>query len=213
MILDMGLAAVLLFGIPALALWREASGIHRSRVARYRSATWMIVGCVSVLALRWIVSGRSAALLGLNLPPTGLGWSCLLGAALLLTALCVATRRKPRMDTAAGDDDPLPQTPAERTGFILFALAAGTGWEILYRGFLLWFLTPLLGPMVAVCVASLAYGVSHGVRDRRRAAASIVSAFLFTIGFSLTHDLWWLMLIHAGLPLLALTATRPVTLP
>ena len=209
MILDIGLAAVLLIGIPAFALWREASGVHRSRIARYRSATLMIGGCVGALALQWIVSGRNAALLGLNLPPTRLGWWCLLGAGLLLTALGGPMRRKPHMATAESDDDPLPQTPAERTSFILFALAAGTGWELLYRGFLLWFLTPLLGLILSVCVAALAYGLAHGMRDGRKAAASIVSAFLFTIGFSLTHDLWWLMLIHAGVPLLVLPTRRP----
>jgi membrane protease YdiL (CAAX protease family) len=211
MMLDIGLAAVLLIGIPALALRREASGVHRSRIARYRSATLMIVGCVGVLALQWIVSGRNAALLGLNLPPTSLGWSCLFGVALLLAALGTAMRRKPCMPTVEGDDDPLPQTPAERTAFILFALVAGTGWEILYRGFLLWFLTPLLGLIMAVCVTVLAYGVAHGVRDARKAAASIGAALLFTIGFSLTHDLWWLMLIHAGVPLVALTTPRSAT--
>ena len=123
---DIGLAAVLLIGIPAFALWREASGVRRSRIARYRSSTLMIVVCVAALASQWIVSGRNAALLGLNLPPTCLGWSCLLGAALLLTALGAAMRHKPSMVTAEGDDDPLPQTPAERTGFVLFALVAGT---------------------------------------------------------------------------------------
>ena len=210
---DIGLAAVLLIGIPAFALWREASGVRRSRIARYRSSTLMIIVCVAALASQWIVSGRKAALLGLNLPPTCLGWSCLLGAALLLTALGAAMRQKPSMVTAEGDDGPLPQTPAERTGFVLFALVAGTGWEILYRGFLLWFLTPLLGLITAVCVTALAYGVTHGVRDRRKAAASIGSAFLFTIGFSITHDLWWLMLVHAGLPLLVLTTPRSATRP
>jgi hypothetical protein len=68
-----------------------------------------------------------------------------------------------------------------------------------------------------VCATALAYGVAHGVRDVRKAAASIVSAFVvrvpFTIGFSLTHDLWWLMPIHGGLPLLALTTPRSATRP
>ncbi len=207
---DIALATFLLIGIPMLVVWRERSGIRRSRIARYRSAILMISGCLSILALRWAFARRSASLLGLGLPPTELGWICLLGAALLLAVLAVAARRKENV-SAEDADDPFPQTTVERAAYILFAFAAGSGWEILYRGFLLWFLTPLVGIIAAVGVAALAYGVAHGVKDRRMMMASIASALVFTTAFSVTHELWWLMLIHTGLPLIALTTSPRVT--
>jgi hypothetical protein len=36
--------------------------------------------------------------------------------------------------------------------------------------------------------------------------ASILSAFVFTVAYALTQSLWWLMVIHAGLPLTAVAA-------
>ncbi|MBD8545484.1 CPBP family intramembrane glutamic endopeptidase [Sphingomonas sp. CFBP 8760] len=204
---DIALAAFLLIGIPMLVVWRERSGIRRSRIARYRSAVLMISGCLSVLALQWAFANRNASALGLRLPPTKLGWICLLGAALLMATLAVAARRKE--DVSAKDaDDPFPQTTVERAGYILFAFAAGSGWEILYRGFLLWFLIPLVGIVAAIGLAVLAYGVAHGIKDRRMLMASIASALVFTTAYGVTHEILWLMLIHTGLPLIALMAPR-----
>jgi hypothetical protein len=130
---------------------------------------------------------------------------------LLLAVLAVATRRNENV-SAEDADDPFPQTTVERACYILFAFAAGSGWEILYRGFLLWFLTPLVGIIAAVGVAALAYGVGQGVQDRRMLIASIASALVFTTAFAVTHELWWLMLIHTGLPLIALTTSPRVTI-
>ncbi len=207
---DIALAVLLLIGIPMQVVWRERSGISRSRIARYRSAIFIIAGCLTVLALQWSVTTRSTSSLGLKVPPTKLGWICLIGAVLFLAVSGVAARRENKV-IAEDADDPFPQTTVERGSYVLFAFAAGLGWEILYRGFLLWFLTPLFGIVAAVGVAALAYGVAHGVKDRRLLMASITSALVFTTAFAVTHELWWLMLIHTGLPLIALTTSPRAT--
>jgi membrane protease YdiL (CAAX protease family) len=79
---------------------------------------------------------------------------------------------------------------------------AGVAWEVLFRGYLLWALTPRVGIVGAVFVASVAYGVAHGYKSPRQFTSSLVSALLFTIAYALTHSLWWLMLIHGGLPVM-----------
>lgn len=79
------------------------------------------------------------------------------------------------------------------------------GWEILYRGFIL-LLTPNTGLPIAITISALAYGIAHGYRSPKQLIASIVSAFAFTIAYALTHSLWWLIVIHAGLPLSAVPA-------
>jgi hypothetical protein len=53
-------------------------------------------------------------------------------------------------------------------------------------------------------VAATAYGGAHGFRDIRQFGGSVVSALAFTMGYALTHSLWWLILIHTALPLLAI---------
>src|SRR5690625_359177 len=93
----------------------------------------------------------------------------------------------------------LPRTRRELTLFLGFTLLAGCGWELLYRGFLIWFLVPSIGTVGAVCIAAIAYGAAHGYKSRTQFLGSIVSAFAFTIAFVLTGSLWWLMLIHTAL--------------
>jgi membrane protease YdiL (CAAX protease family) len=75
------------------------------------------------------------------------------------------------------------------------------GWELLYRGFLLMLLTPVTGAATAIILAALAYGIGHGYEKPSQLIGSIVSAFLFTLAFYYTQSLWWLILLHIGLPL------------
>jgi membrane protease YdiL (CAAX protease family) len=97
----------------------------------------------------------------------------------------------------------LPRTPAEMRWAAAFLLAAGIGWEILYRGFLLWVLVPLIGVVGAICVAAIAYGLAHGYKSRGQLIGSVLASFAFTVAFALTGSLWWLILLHviAGAPL------------
>jgi len=100
----------------------------------------------------------------------------------------------------------LPQDRDETRAYLAFTPFAGFGWEILYRGFLLWWLAPLVGIIAAVSISSLAYGLAHGWQSQAQGIGSIVSAFLFTIGYALTGSLWWLIAIHTALPLVGLLA-------
>ena len=47
----------------------------------------------------------------------------------------------------------------------------------------------LAGIAGAVILSSLAYGLAHGYQGPKQLAASIASAFVFTIGFALTQSL------------------------
>lgn len=82
---------------------------------------------------------------------------------------------------------------------------------MLYRGYLWWILAPLLGSVGAVLVMGLSYGLAHGYRGRGALAASVVSALLFAAAYALTHSLWWLIVIHTGLPLVGLRVRRSST--
>ena len=60
----------------------------------------------------------------------------------------------------------------------------------------------------AVAASSAAYGAAHGFKSWGRLGASVAAALAFTIGYAVTRNLWWLMLVHAGLALLGLVAAR-----
>ncbi|HEX7340119.1 MAG TPA: CPBP family intramembrane glutamic endopeptidase [Rhodanobacteraceae bacterium] len=204
---DYILLALLVGVMPLRAVCQSRRGTRAtaSRDTRHRKSIAIITGLLALLGWAWWRAGRTPALLGLDVPVStrGLIGFGVAGAAVLALATFVLLERRKRSTASLEqarqrvcESDLLPRTRRELGSFLVFGLFAGCGWELLYRGFLLWWLTPRVGIVAAVCIAALAYGVAHGCRNRKRLAGSIVSAFAFTIAYALTGSLWWLMLIH-----------------
>ena len=203
------LGLLLVVALPWRALRNSRRGKpKRSRTRRYIATIGEIAGLLAGLVLIAYLYGAGPADLGLAWPPPRGGQIGLLIAALLITGLLAATlvmkpKRSAREDEAMRE---LPQGRDETLAYLAFTPFAGFGWEILYRGFLLWWLTPLVGIAAAVVIASLAYGLAHGWKSHAHGLGSIVSAFLFTLGYALTGSLWWLIAIHTALPVVGLIA-------
>ncbi|MGN6268586.1 MAG: CPBP family intramembrane glutamic endopeptidase [Sphingomonas sp.] len=216
--LDILLLICLLLIVPGWQVWRsrtEAGRPPESRSTRYRRAILGALALAALLAADWVVARRPVAALGLDWPIARAG---LIGLAIAITLLIAVAATSP------GDRRPvdperaakakqaaamlLPETPGELRLFLLFLALVGVIWELLYRGYLLWALTPTLGTIGAVIIAALAYGLAHGFKSASQFAASLASALAFTIGYALTHSLWWLIALHIGLPLLGLSLAR-----
>ncbi len=171
----------------------------------------MVAGMLILLATSWLVEGRSAHALGLAAPTStpsliGLGLAVLLLAVLGLSKGNKSAPARPNVEAARREI--FPETPGEAKLFLLLTLAVGGGWEILYRGFLLFYLQSMAGLWGAIIIAAFAYGAAHGFKTPKQFAGSIVSALAFTIGYAVTSNLWWLMLLHTGLMLLGVLATK-----
>ena len=212
-VLDWILLAALVVVLPGLEIARGLRRRHADTPPRhkYRRTILVVSALMALLAVAWTTAGRPAALLGLEIPPTPRALALVGIAALILLALAavvmLTARPAASADSGAGQNL-LPGSARELRGFVLFAVAAGIGWELLSRGFLLWALEPWTGPVGAVAIASAAYGAGHGVSDKRNLAGSLAAALLFTTAYALTRSLWWLMLLHAGLPFLGLLAEK-----
>jgi membrane protease YdiL (CAAX protease family) len=201
---------VLLIGVmPARALYKDLLGRTSadSFWKKYIVSSAIIVGLLALLCYAWLSTARPPALLGLDIPLTNRGMIGLVIAISLLAVLggvAFIAKRKPtgRSNAKAAErlakDPSRPRTHQELTLFLAFALLAGCGWELLYRGFLIWFLVPHVGTAIATCIAAMAYGAAHGFKSRNQFVASMLSAFAFTVAFVLTGSLWWLMLIHTA---------------
>lgn len=203
------LGLLLLIVLPVRALVpRRAGSPKRSLPERYARTSLEIAALLAALVLAALLTGMTLSDLGLGWPPPRAGRIGLGIAALVLGgvagAVVMMTPNKSARERSAMAE--LPRGRREMRLFLLFGLAAGFGWEVLYRGFLLWWLAPLIGLAGAVVAASVAYGVAHGWESWGQGLGSIVSAFLFTIGYAATGSLWWLIAIHTGLPLVALLA-------
>ena len=211
--LDHFLAVLLLVIVPIRALWRSRSGRMASgtKIGRYIATIGMVTGMLVLLATSWLMTGRSASDLGLGVPASALSLTGpgIAAAVLAILAWGVAERSSAApTDAEPPPHDLMPETPLETQLFPFLCLAAGCGWEVLYRGFLLLYLQPITGLWGGVVITAMAYGAAHGVRTGKQFLASIVSAFAFTIGYAVTSSLWWLMLLHTGLMMLGAFASR-----
>lgn len=207
-VLDPALMLCLVFALPAFSMWkslRQPMTAATPRTTRYMRMMIRISVLLLILALDWYITRRPLAGLGLDVPVSPYGQIGLAIAAALLGAVVISSGFEARR--LSGDklaafkrklesNDLLPRTAAETIRFALLSVIVGVGWEVLYRGFLLWYLAPIIGTLAAIAVAAVAYGLAHGYKSRGQLAGSIASAFVFTIAYAVTHSLWWLMVVH-----------------
>ena len=210
------LALFLLVIFPALNLWRSLRASDkppRPLLRRYWTMCWRSLVLLGVL---WIGAGQAAytpRALGFDMPLSTAGTWGLVFAVLLLVALWIggAVFERRKTPEARAEDErklldsslPWPRNSTEALAFAASMFIMTAGWEVLYRGFLLLVLTPVMGLVPAIVVSALAYGIGHGYHNPKQLIGSVVSAFVFTIAYAATHSLWWLIVLHAGLPLSA----------
>lgn len=213
--LDSILATCLVGLVPAYMLWlsrNRGNTRPKGRMVSVWRTFLLAAGLIALLATSWLLNGRPLSDLGLAYPLSlsseiGLGL-----AVVVLSGLAVAIVLQLRLKKAKAEDiakalEHLPRTRGEAVRFIPLIVLVSAASELLYRGFLLWFLTPRIGLAGAIAIAATAYALAHGYKGVRSFAASLVSALLFTVGYAVTRSLWWLILLHAGLPILASLAS------
>ncbi|HEX8613589.1 MAG TPA: CPBP family intramembrane glutamic endopeptidase [Telluria sp.] len=211
--LDWLLAFYLLMILPCTQMWhsfyRKGKPLQ-ARTTGYRKTAAKMAVMLALLAVSCWQAGRGLGALGLDIPVSTAGLWGLAITVLLLMGLYVGNKLvTSRLDSARRKDmlaqakanEKMPRTARELAEFAPMVVLVGVGWELLYRGFLLMLLTPVLGSAAAVILAALAYGIGHGYEKTSQLIGSIVSAFLFTLAFYFTQSLWWLILLHIGLPL------------
>jgi membrane protease YdiL (CAAX protease family) len=187
-------------------LAKLASGAKNARLDRYRkliAGEWIpTIG----LILYWVFAGRSLAdlrLTGDTPLRLGLGivYVVLLIGALVWQrrALLARPDRRARVRKALKFGEPLiPHTESERRLFWLVSATAGCCEEIFFRGFLTWYLSAWVGPIAAVLLASLIFGVGHMYLGAAQVPKTAMIGLILAIVVSLTGSLWPAMLLHAA---------------
>ena len=168
-------------------------------------------------ALVLAVSGALTLLLSSELRDGAgiwLGWDAsaafLLGAAGLLTGAGLAVAYLFRaLSVFFGWQETeavraiMPVTPGEKGLFAVLTLAAGTGEEIVFRGFLTAFLAPWFGSyMLTALPVSAAFGMLHGYQGPHGMARAGVLGLVLALGVAWTGSLWPSILAHTALNLL-----------
>ncbi|HEY4940952.1 MAG TPA: CPBP family intramembrane glutamic endopeptidase [Rhizomicrobium sp.] len=206
---DFILLVLALFVLPAISAFtgrRIAKAPDVSLLPRYLQTMargWLVVALV---AGAWWWSGRPAAWLGFDVPvgESGLYGLLFVGIALVAMAIqvvrfdrLVVPERLPKLRQQIRDIKILPRTSAEYVVFLFVALSAGIWEELLYRGFLIWFLGAYLGVVPAVILSTAVFGLGHVYQGWGGVLRGGGLGLLFAIGYVASGSLWWLIALHA----------------
>lgn len=213
--LDWALSVVLIIIFPAYSIARSrstAASIQNkaSKIRSYRRSLIAGYALFGAWAALWSSQNRPLQWLGLEWP-LSLPALALIGTASVVFCLLLFAGRLGKgrgSATARQESMALPQNAEETIWFVVMVLSLGTIWELLYRAYLQWMLGAVIGIWPAVLVATLAYGIAHGIKSKAQVIASLASAAVFSVGYALSHSLWWLIFLHCALPLLGILSRR-----
>jgi membrane protease YdiL (CAAX protease family) len=91
----------------------------------------------------------------------------------------------------------LPHTPEELRHFRGLSVTAGICEEILFRGYLIWYLYWLVGFWQALLISSLVFGLAHSYQGPGGILRTTAVGLLFALFYVLTFSIWVPMLLHA----------------
>jgi membrane protease YdiL (CAAX protease family) len=177
----------------------------RVRVSVYRQAMVIQWGLALAALGLWVANAREWAGLGLVLHD---GWG-LRGVVVGMLVMGFAIVRQRR--GALADDDALarlrgrmsrlelmlPHSREELSLFFKLSFTAGICEELLYRGYLIWYLSHWLSFYPAAALASLLFGIGHVYQGWRGVITTgFVGAFLAAV-YLITGSLYAGMVMHA----------------
>lgn len=210
---DWFLAFILIVG---LALWarRERQRVQHGlsigrtsvRMAGYRRLIFTQWSLVGMLGLHWALRARPASDLGLTL---GTGWRPAVGLLLAMAGTILLwlqlrsvqqseENRASAREALAGLQWLLPHSRRELNSFMRVSLTAGICEELLYRGFLAWFLATWMPLWAALLVSGVLFGLAHLYQG----VTGVLKTGLIGIVFGgitlLTGSIIWAMILHTA---------------
>ena len=106
----------------------------------------------------------------------------------------------------------LPATPIERWWFAVLSIGAGVSEELLFRGFLLYYLArylPDLNVWPQILIASAVFGLAHLFQGWRGILATGALGAIFGLLYAVTGSLFVPVVIHAAIDLRILIVATP----
>ena len=187
---DTILLAILLIAMPAFAVAQVplTKDMELERLPAYWSsiATLWLLGTVS-----WLVGTRTGGLVAIGVTPLApapfIAWTLgLLAAGLGIIVVFRQVALVLRLSESPLLRALLPQTGDERRVFAILSVAAGVGEELAYRGYAIPVLLPVVGPVGALLLTSVVFGVLHvyqgalGILRTTAIGATLAGGFLLS---------------------------------
>ncbi len=227
-VFDHLLVAILLIVEPVLSVtdYRKLksqlnAGKPTARLFLYRSWIAWSWGLTLAVAALWLVYKRSIGQLGFGLE-TGTGfWIGLVltvvacGLAIMQT---IALRRDPEKSRAMAKQfepvkEMIPHTNQEAREFVALSITAGICEEILYRGYLMLYISSAIaieGMWLAALLSSLAFGLAHTYQGPKGVLRVSLLGLVFAGLYLLTGSIWLPIVLHAVIDLVSGSLGRAV---
>lgn len=186
---------------------RVRAGGEPVRIREYWKTIGLQWGLVALLALLWWASDRS---FDASLPAGRLRYYGVAVTTVVLLVLAMQWRsiqrmtpeqREPLRQQLASVSDLLPRTARGHGVFQRLALTAGICEEVLFRGFLLWYLTPVLGVVGAVVAGAVVFGLGHAYQGKAGVMKTGIVGLLAGVFATLGGTLLWPIILHAAIDL------------
>jgi membrane protease YdiL (CAAX protease family) len=227
---DLTLLVLALFLIPAQSIMfgRKLAEAELSQSALLRRYAITLVRGIAIIAYiitLWRLNGRSFRLLGLG-APTNLGshigfiLDLVLAAFFAIQYLRLGTlspQQLAKFQEAMKSQKIAPRNSAEFSAFCFLAVIGSTSEELLFRGFLIWFFSPVVGLVGAIACSAIVFGVAHAYQGWRNVVSTALAGAIFAVAYVATGSLWWLIIAHilmnirGGLLGLRVTTQSPKT--
>ncbi|MBE3561289.1 MAG: CPBP family intramembrane metalloprotease [Ktedonobacteraceae bacterium] len=200
-------------------LRRRAAVEEKARIYFYLrgiAAKWLWVLAVAVVLL---LAEQPAQVIGLQMPTSWFAtvfWFLLFGLFILVTIIGYKRLIRQPEDFKQIQEQAavklLPKSSQERWLWIAAAITAGVSEEILYRGFLLFYLTllwPGAHPLVAIVLSGLVFGLGHFYQGWQGSVITGVIGALLMAVYITSGSLLVAIVIHALVDLRALFFVPP----
>ena len=175
------------------------------RVKIYWTLMGWLWGMSAIVCGLWLYQGYDFASLGFRYEHTWRFWltsSAVLLIALFYAAYCIRLRSDPelRQRTRASlemtqTDQLIPRNRREFRTWVCLSVSAGSE-EIVYRGFLLWYLAAFTNLVMAGAVSTVLFAVGHSYQGTTGVVRTGMVGVVFLIVYWISNSLWPAIALH-----------------
>jgi membrane protease YdiL (CAAX protease family) len=183
-----------------------ADNIPGTRIREYQnSIAWIWI--LSLLALIiWINNERDLINLGLNFSMVWSAWMGIALAAIGLTYMFFVLRttksnneQRSSIYSKLKDSNVslyLPHTKNDFIWFVFVSISAGICEELLFRGFLIWYINEFSSIVFAVILSSVLFAFAHAYQGWKGVLQSGAAGLILAIIYVFTDTLWIPIALH-----------------
>jgi membrane protease YdiL (CAAX protease family) len=201
---------LLMIAADHFVVWRACVRQSQVDATNARHTLWLrgalLMWAASTLVLwLWIATGVPMSSIGFGLPEGWRLWgpfAAIIAFVALQASSAIKVARLPapseRLRAQLGSVAVIsPRSAAELPAFFGVSLTAGFCEELLFRGFLIWVLQPLVGLWLAALLSALLFGVAHAYQGLAGIVRTGLLGLAFTAIVLMTRSLWPAIVLHA----------------